>query len=367
MKDATIKELVERHEKLRKNGINLVASENRVSDDVKNALSSDLVGRYHSDYYGGTEPARDILDRTEGLAKKLFGVKHALIKLLSGNLCDLNVLFSFTDPGDQIAMMDYVNGGYPLGLEKFDRKRVSLPVKKGTYEIDVEEAGKVYRKNDVKLTILGSSYIPFPHPVKEIKGFAEKHCEEHVLVFDGSHVLGLIATGAFQDPIGEGADVLIGSTHKSFYGPQGGIILTDSDEYVEIMRRYIEIDLETGIGLIDNPHANRIAALGAAVEEMLKDHGYGERIVENAKELAGALEESGVPMRFSQKGYTESHQIFLDMDEQETMKFCKRLEKENIFIDITGRIGLAEVTHIGLEPKDMHPIAEKISDIYKKI
>ncbi len=367
MNDPKIEELIEKHEKLRGEGINLVASENYVSDGVKRALSSDLAGRYHSDYYGGTEPAREILDRTEELARKLFQVKHALVKLISGNLCDLDVLFSFTEPSDQIAMMNYTNGGYPLGLEKFNRKRVSLPVKEGTFEIDVDKAEEVYRNNDVKLTILGSSYIPFPHPVEEISEIGERYSDDHVCVFDGSHVLGLIATGAFQDPLNEGAEVLIGSTHKSFYGPQGGMILTDFEEHVDKLRKYIEIDLETGIGLIDNPHVNRIAGLGMAIEEMLEDEGYGERVVENGKELAKSLDEFGVPMKFSDKGYTESHQIFLDLDGEETMKFCKKLERENIFIDITGRIGVAEVTHRGLCPEDMHEIAEKISDIYKKI
>ncbi|MFO7792878.1 MAG: hypothetical protein R6W73_07885 [Candidatus Saliniplasma sp.] len=366
MKNSNIKELVERHENLRERGINLVASENHISDDVKRALSSDLAGRYHSTYYGGTKPAREILDTTKELAEELFDVKHALIKLISGNLCDLDVLFSFTDPGDQIAMMDYTNGGYPLGLKKFDRRRVSLPVKDGTYEIDVEKAKEVYRKNDVKLTILGSSYIPFPHPVEEIRALADKHLDSHVCVFDGSHVLGLIATGAFQDPLEEGADVLIGSTHKSFYGPQGGMILTDSEEYVKMLRRYIEIDLDTGIGLIDNPHVNRIAGLGIAMEELLDDEGYGERVVKNGKALGRALDESDVPMKFAEKGYTESHQIFLDLDKEEAMKFCKMLEREDIFIDITGRMGVAEVTHRGLGPEDMNQIAEKISDIYKR-
>ncbi len=367
MSEQNMIELIEEHERLRQGGINLVASENYLSANIKRALSSDLAGRYHSDYYGGTEPARKILDKTRALAERLFNVEHAFIKLISGNLCDLNVLFSFTEPDDQIAMMDYTNGGYPLGLEKFNRKRVSLPVKEGTFEIDVEKAEEVYRDNDIKLTILGSSYIPFPHPVTEISEIAEQYSDDHVCVFDGSHVLGLIATGAFQDPLSEGTEVLIGSTHKSFYGPQGGMILTDLEEHVDKLREYIEIDLETGIGLIDNPHVNRIAALGIAIEEILEDDGYGERVVKNGKELARNLDECGVPMKFAEKGYTESHQIFLDIDEQGAMKFCKMLEREGIFIDITGRIGVAEVTHRGSGPEDMRQIAEKISEVYKKI
>lgn len=362
-----ITELVEKHERLRERGVNLIASENRLSGRVRDVLASDLAGRYHSDYYGGTEPAQDILEKTRELACELFDVEHAIIKPISGNICDLDVLFSFTEPYDKIAMMDFENGGYPLGLEKFDRRRVSLPVEEHTYEIDTEESKKFYEKEDINMTILGSSYIPFPHPVEEVDDYREECMTPSQLVFDGSHVLGLIATGAFQDPLKEGADVLIGSTHKSFYGPQGGLVLTNNDEYAEKLKEYIDISLDTGIGLVDNPHPNRIAALGAAMEEMLEDDDYGEKVVRNAKALAEALDDNGLPMKFAEKGYTSSHQIFLDMEWEKSEEFCRELEKEDIFIDISGRIGVAEVTHDGLDETDMNNIADSISKIYKKI
>jgi len=359
-----ITSLIEQHEEMRENGLNLIASENILSREARSTLASDLSGRYHSDYYGGTEHIRKILKRTEALAKKLFNVEYAFIKPISGNICDLNALFSFTDPGDNVAMIPFDNGGYPLGLKKFDRGRIDLPVKKDSYEIDVERTEKIYEEQKPDLTILGASYIPFPHPVGDISGFMSE--KDRPLIYDGSHVLGLIATGEFQSPLEEGADVLIGSTHKSFYGPQGGLILTNEEEYAHKIREYLDIDLETGIGLVDNPHVNRIAALGITMEEMLEDKRYGKRVVDNAKALASFLDESGVPVRFAKKGYTESHQIFLDMEWKTSKRFCKRLEEENIFVDITGRIGTSEVTRRGLDEKDMRDIAEEIASIYKK-
>ncbi|MEF8873308.1 MAG: serine hydroxymethyltransferase [Candidatus Thermoplasmatota archaeon] len=364
MHDSNIASLIQKHEEMREKGLNLIASENLLSDEAKRALSSDLSGRYHSDYYGGTEHIREMIDRTEALAEKLFNVEHAFIKPISGNICDLNVLFSFTNPGYKVAMIPFDNGGYPLGLKKFDRGRIDIPVKEDSYEIDVERAKSIYEEQKADLTILGASYIPFPHPVEAISSFMSEW--DRPLIYDGSHVLGLIATGEFQSPLEEGADVLIGSTHKSFYGPQGGLILTDSEEYADKIREYQDIDLDTGIGLVDNPHVNRIAALGITIEEMLEDEEYGKRVVDNAKALASSLDESGVPVRFSEKDYTESHQIFLDMGWETSEKFCKRLEEENIFIDITGRIGVSEVTRRGLNEEDMRDIAEKIASVYKE-
>ena len=95
----------------------------------------------------------------------------------------------------------------------------------------------------VSLTFLGSSCILFPHPVKEISKSTQEAAHQSTCVFDGSHVLGLIACNAFQDPLLEGADVLIGSTHKTFFGPQGGVILTNSDDMAQAMNRFLEFDL----------------------------------------------------------------------------------------------------------------------------
>ncbi len=368
MKGSSIIRLVEEHEKRREKGINLIASENVLSKRVRDVLSSDLAGRYHSDYYGGSKKAQEIVSKTEELAEELFGAKHVMVKPISGNICDLNVLFSFTEPYDKVAMIDFDDGGYPLGLEKFDRERLPLPTKEDSYEIDLEKTKEIYEGEIPPLTILGASYIPFPHPVKEISQMVDEACtpgkKDLCSVYDGSHVLGLIATGSFQSPLDEGADVLIGSTHKTFYGPQGGLILTDSDGCYDRLKEYQDIDLDTGIGLIDNPHVNRIAALGVAIEEIMDDEDYGDRVVSNAKALAKALDDLDVPMRFKEKGYTESHQIFLDMDWDESEEFCKRLEKEDIFIDISGRIGVAEVTHEGYEEDDMNEIAQSISEVY---
>ncbi len=362
---STILSLIEKHEALRSGGINLVVSENRQSENVKKALACDLAGRYHASWYGGTGVAREIVETTEVLASRLFDAEHALVTPLSGNICDLAALLAFTSPGDSAAMVPFTSGGYPFGVTKFDRKLFPIPVDPETFSIDTQAACDLISREKIALTILGASCIPFPHPVREISRCVRESGHGGVCVFDGSHVLGLIACGEFQDPLGEGADVLIGSTHKTFFGPQGGVMLTRSKERADALNRYLEFDLDEGLGLVDNPHVNRIAALGVAIEEMLDDPGYGGRVIENARTLAAALDDLGVPVRFKERGYTCSHQVVLDLDSESAQRFCEKLEAAGIFIDIGGRIGTAEATRMGMGPDRMKEIAQSMAKIFR--
>lgn len=357
-------EKLTKHEQHRSGGLNLIASENYLSEKVREALASDLGGRYHTSWYGGSGHAQEIIAATEELAKEVFNAKYAFVNPLSGNLCDLAVLFAFTDPNDKIAILPITAGGYPLGVTKFERKFVPFPSKQNSFEIDVEAAKKMLEDEQPKLTILGASYIPFPHPVREISEFIRESGIPSICVYDGAHVLGLVACGQFQDPLNEGAEVLFGSTHKSLYGPQGGLILTNSSEHYEALLKYLEIDLETGIGLVDNPHVNRIAALGVALEEILDGRDYGKRVIENAQTLAKALDELGVPVRFQEQGYTSSHQVFIAIEPERAQRFCHELEQVGIFIDEEARLGTAEVTHRGMGVEDMQAIAELLAEAY---
>ena len=188
-------------------------------------MASDLAGRYGDEWYGGSKYSKQIYENTIKLAKKLFKTKYALISPLSGNLCDLATIFSFTKPYDKIAEIAKENGGYPLGYEKFNRKLYKIPMKE--YEIDTEKL----ENKKFPLTLIASSIILFPHPIKEVRKKFER-----IITYDASHVLGLIAGGKFQQPLKEGADVMIGSTHKTLPGPQGGIVLTNNGELYEKLK-----------------------------------------------------------------------------------------------------------------------------------
>ncbi len=354
----SVQDTITRHEKLRGEGVSLIASENILSPAVRAALAGDFSGRYHSAWYGGSRHAQELIEEVKELARRAFSCEYAFVNPLSGNICDLAAVFGLSPPKGKVAMFPIAHGGYPLDLGLFNRTRIDIPLVDGTYDIDPEAPRTLFSDPEKApdLTMLSSSFIPFPHPVKSFAA-----ADVHPLVYDGAHVLGLIATGAFQDPLDEGADMLIGSTHKSLYGPQGGLVLTNDEEIADKVRPYVEFDPHADIGLVDNPHVNRIAALGIALEEILDDPNYGQRVVRNSRALAKALDEHSTPMRFADRNYTESHQILMKGEPDQTDRWCKRLERTGIFIDVAGRIGTAEVTHLGMGPGEMEEIAEIIN------
>lgn len=349
-----IASLIRQHEHYRFSGINLIASENRMTSAARMAMSSDLAGRYGEEWYGGYRYAAELIAEVEQLARDVFQAQHAFVTPLSGNLCDLAALFSFTEHGDAVAAVPKEQGGYPLGYHKFGRRMLPLPMQ--DYDIQVEEAQELLAREQPAMTMLGASTILFPHPIASLCGAGHD-----TLLYDASHVLGLIAGGSFQQPLQEGADVMIGSTHKSFPGPQGGIALTNSDEHAKALTEMLEFDFEGGIGLVDNPHLHRIAALGVTLEEM-RDHGatYARQVVANAQALAGALHDHAMPVWFADRGHTVSHQILLSLPPVEARQLCRTLEQQHIFIDISGRIGVAEATHVGMQEDEMETIARLI-------
>ncbi len=361
--DSIIGRLVESHEALRSRGINLNASENRLSDRARRVLASDLAGRCHHRFYGGTAVARAIVEETEELARRLFGTKYALVTPPSGRIGDLAVLLAFTEPWDRVALLSNAQGGFQLCLEKIHRRRVSLVLNGSATSIEVGHALKKIQEEKVGLVMLGASFFPFPHPVREISDGLKKLNGEGICVYEGSQVLGLIACGQFQDPLREGAGVLVGSTHMSFFGPQGGIILTDVPEYAVALRKMVDVEL-TGPALVDNPHLNRVAALGVTLKEMLDDQGYGRRVIDNAKILARRLDGFGVPVRFREHGYTSSHQVILDLEASCASKLCMWLEGIGIYMDAMGRLGTAEITRMGMGPRDMEELAHIIAETY---
>lgn len=354
---ARILELLERHERAREGTLSLVPSENATHPEVARALGSDASGRYGHSFYGGQQRLEEAMEAVRGLAGEVFGARHAFVEPLAGNICDLTVLLAFTEPGGSVAMVPTDAGGYPLGPQWFGRTRRDLAVDPDSFRFDVDACLDVARSAD--LTVLGCSVIPFPHPVEAFAG------EVSPLVFDGAHVLGLIATDAFQDPLAEGADVLIGSTHKSFPGPQGGLVLTNDDAFAERMRWLLQVDDDRGIGLVDNPHPARVLATGVVFELLEANPDYGRRVVANAKAMAGALDDLGVPVRFAERGFTESHQVVLDLTPEEAVSLCRRLDQAGVFVDTIGRIGTAEATWRGLGPDHMETAAHVIAEVYE--
>jgi glycine hydroxymethyltransferase len=354
--------LVEKHEEWRgKQCLNLIPSENVMSPAVRRLLSSELGHRYTAgaeSFYMGTCFIDQIEKYGEETAKEVFRVETADLRPLSGHVADLIFLASFAKPNDIVMCVSPEDGGYP-GLWKnglaglFSLKTTSFPFSKHDMNIKVEEAREAIRRIKPKIVIFGASLITFPHPVKEL---AEVARENGAYVgFDGSHVMGLIAGEQFQDPLREGAHVLFGSTHKTLFGPQGGIILADK-EHGELMKAKIYPTL------VDNAHWNRIAALTLALAEM-KNFGkaYAEQIVRNSKTLAKALHDYGFPVVCQHLGFTQSHQVLLDYGGYKQGRvIAEKLQLANIIADCGVRIGTCEVTRRGMKEEEMLKIAELI-------
>lgn len=353
--------LVEKHEQWRgKECLNLIPSENVMSPAVRSLLASELGNRYtaRDRFYMGTGFIDEIEDYGERLAKDVFGAETADLRPLSGHVADLIFLACFAKPGDVLMCVSPEDGGYPglwddglAGL--FGLRAVPLPFLKKKMSVNVERAKEVVQRVKPKILIFGASLILFPHPVKELANIARE--SGAIVGFDGSHVLGLIAGKCFQEPLNEGAHALLGSTHKSFFGPQGGIILADR-EHGEMMKAKIYPRF------VDNAHWNRIAALTLALAE-IKNFGrdYAKQVVRNAKALGESLYSYGFPVKCPNLGFTKSHQIILDFGGYERgREIAQKLQRANIIVDCVIRMGTCEVTRRGMKEKEMAKIAELI-------
>ena len=353
--------LVRKHEEWRgKKCLNLIPSENVMSPAVRGILSSDLGHRYTSRdrFYMGTKFIDKIEQYGEEIAKELFKAETADLRPLSGHIADLIFLANFTKPNDEIMCVSPEDGGYPgiweNGLPKFLRlENVAFPFSKPDMNIKVEQAKEAIEQVKPKVIVFGASLITFPHPVKELAEVARENGA--CIGFDGSHVMGLIAGEQFQDPLREGASVLFGSTHKTLFGPQGGIILADK-EHGEFMKEKIFPVF------VDNAHWNRIAALTLSLAQMKKfGRMYAEQVVRNAKVLAATLYDYGFPVVCQHLGFTQSHQVLLDYGNYEEGRvIAEKLQNANIVVDCGVRIGTCEVTRRQMKEREMFKIAELI-------
>ena len=335
-----------------------------MSLEARRLLSLDMVHRYSArdQFYGGTKFIDELEVFVSKIASTVFKVKHADVRPLSGHICNLTTLAAFANNGNSIMCVSPESGGYPgishLGLGSLLKLRNTyFPYDEENMNLKIEDTRKIIEKDEPNLIIFGSSFIPFPHPVSTLKDYFKKT----IPIYDGSHVLGLIAGQQFQDPLREGCRILIGSTHKSFFGPQGGIILTQDDELFQ--------KLETILVpvIIDNVHCNRIAALGQSLLEMKKFGAeYALQVIRNSKSLARQLHDLGLPVLGKMHDYTESHQIIVDYKNQEIANNVSiNLESINVIVDKGIRIGTSEVTRRGMKEPEMDKIGQIIGDALK--
>ena len=369
--------LVRAHDRWRGRSVfNLLPSENAVSPTARRYLASDLAGRYtlplHTDHagegidnsYAGTRYADAIEALGNAAAARLFHGRFATVRPLSGHIAAMSALAPLLPRGAKMLAIAPDSGGYdgyaPGYLPALLGYTVRpLPTTGPGHRVEAEAAVEEIRRERPHAVVLGQSFFLFPYPLKEI---AEAAHERDALVFyDASHVLGLIAGGVFQDPIREGADVLYGSTHKSFPGPQGGLLVTDRDDLFQ------QLDPALVWRVFDNAHWNRIAGVTQTLLELERVGAeYARVTVANARALGTALSARAVPLVAEADGFTRSHQLLYDAPALRARHgvgpatVARLLERQRILTDLVGRLGTAEVARLGLTPEMMERLAELI-------
>jgi glycine hydroxymethyltransferase len=379
MKSSHFLDMMRQQERWRlQESVNLLPSENMASPQLRALLSSDFGHRYTlpieaesggvyvENAYRGTRLTTKVERDCEVAAREVYGSKHACVQPMGGHVAAMIVIASTTRKGDSVYSIPIENGGYDgyaqayipdiLGL-----RAGTLPFDSARQNLDTEATTALIRQKKPGLVVLGASFILFPYDMGPIRDACRESGSK--LVYDGSHVMGLIAGGEFQRPLREGADALYGSTHKSLFGPQGGLILTDS------MALDAEVRKNLTWRFVDNVHWNRVAALGQAMLEMKRfGPAYAKQVIRNSKRLGKELDERGFPIMFRDLGYSESHQLHID---QKAMKkafgldmneMSIKLERNNLITDSVGRLGTAEITRLGVKENDLPELAEMLLD-----
>lgn len=311
----------------------------------------------------GTKYLDEVEAVCQELAKHVFRCKYADVRPLSGHHCNMITMMSFTRTSDSVLSVSPSDGGYPgvshEGLGRIlNLRNLYFPFDAHKMNLNAAKTSELIKREKPKLVTFGASFFLFPHPVAKIA----KSSEETIKIYDGSHVLGLIAGHQFQDPLREGCDLLVGSTHKSFFGPQGGLILTNDSEI------WARITSKMYPGFVDNVHWNRVAALAHSLLEFLRfGKEYAVQVVTNAKHLAATLSELDVRLKGASQGFTRSHQVILDLkDEMERVRLAYALQEAGIIVDRGIRLGTSELTRRGMREEEMSVVGNLIADVFKR-
>ncbi|HMG38904.1 MAG TPA: serine hydroxymethyltransferase [Nitrososphaeraceae archaeon] len=385
-------DLLEKHHNWFKSSIPLIASENIPSPAVREAIVSDFGNRYAEGWPGERVYAGCIyIDEVEiicnELAKKVFKSEFADCRATSGVVANLAIYSAFSNPGDYMLAASIPTGGHISHGKKEHSGTAGLvhglniehyPFSKEDMTIDVDATKKkvsemISNGKKPAIAMFGGSLFLFPHPVKELASFM--HDNGIYINYDGAHVAGLIAGGQFQDPIGEGTDSMTMSSHKTLWGPQGGII-------VSLERHADSIKKAIFPGNTSSHHLHHVAGKAIALAESLEfGKEYAKQVISNAKTLAESLANFGFRVLGEKRGYTESHQLAVDVSNfGDGGTIEKELEKANIILnrqllpgDIKSgkhymhpsgvRIGVPEVTRLGMKESEMKEIASFIKQI----
>ena len=395
--------------------INLIPSEMTMSPLTRWLSIADPVGRYaeHKQvkaldeaevfYYQGTEFIWAVEEALKREIMAFLGCGSVEARLVSGQMANATVFSAMVDylnradrKSEQRRMRMVMNnhiikGGHlssqPMGALKDYVARdprtekaavVNFPVYSGDkYRIDTAATRELLEENRPELVILGKSMVLYPEPVKELRRFIDEAGLDTFLMYDMAHVLGLVGPH-FQDPFGEGADIVTGSTHKTFYGTQRGIVASRFTEHDVLYPFWEAVERRAFPGAVSNHHLGTLVGLLMAAYEMnaFKDS-YQPAVIANAKAFAKALKDCGLNVSGDPAvGYTQTHQVLLDVGWTRGPEIARRLEENNIICNYQAapeeegftasgslRMGVSEMTRFGMGPDDFGQLAELIRDV----
>jgi glycine hydroxymethyltransferase len=377
-----IEQLIQKQNHWRDLCINLIASENVMSRRARSQAGSDFAHRYAEGhpgerYYRGTSYIDEIENRLKNNLKLLFECDHCEVRPISGTNANEAVFSRFISAGD-VAIVNSTPGGGHIShhkegsLGKFTHNIIDFPMTDEGYHIDVGKTIFLIEKTKPKILVLGKSLFLFPEPISELFEACQAHNVR--IIYDAAHVLGLIAGKQFQSPLKEGAFLMTASTHKTFFGSQRGLIMSNMES--EYWRK---IDRGAFPGSSSNHHLDTLAQMAICTYEMMEFAGqYAGDTIRNAKALASALDGCGFDVQAKEFGYTESHQLCLNVKEFGGGEMVSRtLEMNDIILNMNMlpheplsahdhpegiRIGVQEMTRFGMGEQEMGRIAELIKE-----
>jgi aminomethyltransferase len=395
--------------------VNLIPSEQCTSPLVRMLSGLDPAGRYAEHkrvkafegsevfYYQGT----DFIEEIEGLLAvemcRFLGCNMVESRTISGQMANAAVfsaMVDFINRGDRKAEQrrmrcvmnnHIIRGGHlsaqPMGaLRDFVRRDpvterpavVPFPVfKDDPYRIDTAACERIIDEHRPELIIFGKSMVLYPEPVAEIREMVDTMNLKCIVMYDMAHVLGLVGP-RFQEPFKDGADIVTGSTHKTFFGPQRGVIAADMAEKSRFNGLWEAIQRRTFPGSVSNHHLGTMLGLLMAAYEMnaFKDV-YQRKVLANAHAFAQALDECGLNVAGNRaEGFTRTHQVVVGVGYARGAELARRLEENNIIVNYQAapgeegftasgslRMGVAEMTRFGMEVEDFEELAELIRDV----
>ena len=373
--DAQIYDCMKKELDRQQRTIELIASENIVSEAVMETMGSFLTNKYSEGYpsaryYGGCEEVDKVEQITIERAKELFGAEFANVQPHSGSQANFGVYFAFLKPGDLVLGMDLSHGGHlthgsPVNVSGMYYKFISYGVDQETLVIDYDKFEKIAMENKPKMIVAGASAYPREIDFEKMSAIA-KRCGALFMV-DMAHIAGLVAANLHMNPC-KYADIVTTTTHKTLRGPRGGLIL-GKQEYEKAVNKAIFPGIQGG------PLQHIIASKAVCFKEAMSDgfKKYQEQVVKNAKALA---------KHFMDKGYnvitggTDNHLILINLanknitgkEAQDKLDFANiTLNKNSVpfdtqnFIKTGGvRIGSPAVTTRGMVEEDMKLIVDAI-------